>query len=281
MIDPYAIMLLVGTAWADDPEPAADTDPGEESAPATDPPPPPDDDAGWIDVGLDVDFGSAVETGLETQAAQETLPPELEGLFAAAGELAPSEDGRALREGRWGARPWLGWMGLSTESVSGGATVGGQLSHQWWTLVERPVRPAGETRVRAVGVVGGLAGWAVSVDATAGAWFGPVGLLAGPSLTADRLQGSGGAMGPAVGVGPTARLAARLGPLTPWVGLTPAWLIAGDRPGLTEEPWDELGRHAGIVWDRRPVGLRLTGGWRSVAAGDLYEATLGLHLRPF
>lgn len=274
MVDALSLVLLVGVSLADEaaPEPATPAEPVPQAA---------TDDDGWIDLGVRVDFGSAVESGMEAQAAEETLPPELEGLFASVAQLSEGEDRRAMRDGRWGFRPWLGWVGFSSKARSTGATLGGQLSHQWWTLVERPVRPAGETRLRAVGVLGDVGGWSVSLDATAGAWIGPVGLLAGPSLQADRVRADAGTLEPALGVGPTARLAARMGKLTPWVGLTPAWLIAGERPGIEAGPWDELGRHAGLVWDRRPIGIRVTGGWRTVSAGDLYEATVGLHLRPF
>lgn len=271
-------LILAAPAWAEEEPDGSDASDASDAPPDAPPEDPPPDD-GWLEVGVDVDFGSAVETGLEDEAAQQTLPPELAGMVAAA--VSEARSPQAAWSRRWGVRPWVGWAGLSSSALDSGATLGGLLTHQWWSLRERAVRPAGETRLHAVGAVGGLGGWSARLDATAGAWLGPIGLLGGGQVQADRLTGAAATLETGMAVGPTLRLAARLGPVTPWAGFSPGWLVAGPRAGRADLPWDEQAVQAGVVWDRRPIGLRLTGEWRRVAPGDLYGATLGLHLRPF
>lgn len=229
---------------------------------------------------MNVDFGSAVETGLESQAAEEELPPELAGMVAAAASLADPL-GQTIK-GRFGVRPWLGLAWRPDADSGAGVHLGGLVSHQWWGLAKRAIRPAGETRLRAVGTVGGLSGWAVGLDATAGAWLGPVGLLVGPAILSDRVSAADRVVIPtAVAVGPTGRLALRVGSVTPWFGVTPTWVVSGDRDGLSDAPWDELAMQGGVVWDRRPMGLRATFSWRELDSGPLAEAALGIHIRPF
>lgn len=235
----------------DEEAPRAEAPPAE-VAPQAEAPPEPE----WVDLSVPVDFGSAVPSP----------------------EVTPT--GATLR-GRFSFRPWLGFIGLPGDTGGWGGVAGGVIGHQWWTLRSTLVRPAGETRARLVAPFGDLRGWQAELDAAAGVWLGPVGLLAGPTLRAERMLWRGGAeLAPALTLGPQLRVAATAGPLTPWVALAPAWIVAGDRPGL-RGPWDEARVEAGLVIDVRPVAFRLSGAATWSAVGLVWTGALGLQLRLF
>ena len=44
----------------------------------------------------------------------------------------------------------------------------------WWTLPRKGLRPAGETRLQASGIFGGVQGYDLVLDTAAGSWWGPV-----------------------------------------------------------------------------------------------------------
>lgn len=252
---------VVGLALADVPDPApAGTSP-EGATPAEPPEAPPEPDAApvepeWVDLSVPADFGSAVPS------------------------VDPASAEPALR-GRFSFRPWLGFIGLPGDAGGWGGVAGGVIGHQWWSLRSAVVRPAGETRLRLVAPFGELRGWQTELDVAAGVWLGPVGLLAGPTLRADRMLWRGGAeLAPALTVGPQLRLAATAGPITPWVAVAPSWIVAGGRPGLSG-PWDEARVEAGLVIDVRPVAFRLSGAATWSAVGLVWTGTLGLQLRLF
>ncbi|NOY26265.1 MAG: hypothetical protein GXP62_10375 [Oligoflexia bacterium] len=215
------------------------------SARADDAPPPED---GWLSLDVPADFGSALDaTG--TIADNEADPDET--------GLHPSPH---LLRGRWGIRPVLAATSLAN---AWGMDIGGALTHQWWSLYspsghEFALRPAGQTELRASGLVGAERGWSLRLDSTHGLWLGPLGLLVGPSLQAERLRTDTVQAPAALSVGPMLRTAIRLGPITPWASLSPAWTVAGDRPALQKAPWDTALLGAGLVLDRRPLGLRLS-----------------------
>lgn len=245
------LLGVLVAAWAD----------GEASAPPAVPAPPAEPD--WVDLSVPVDFGSAV--------GSETTDPT---------DPATPQEGPSFR-GRWSLRPWLGFIGLPQPDGGWGGTAGGMVGHQWWSLRDQPVRPAGETRLRVVAPFGELKGWQAELDATAGVWLGPIGLFGGPALRAERLVWQDGAeLAPALTLGPQLRLAARAGPVTPWVAATPSWIVAGARDGL-EGPWDEARLDAGIVLDIRPVALRFSASSLWTTAGQTWEGALGLQLRLF
>lgn len=236
---------------------------------------------GWLDLSVPVDFGSALDSALET-----TLPATAEADLAEATLVTePPSDPPQLLRGRFGLRPYLGLTGL--DGTWGGAA-GLTVSHQWWPLRERVLRPAGQSELRGCLPFGPVSGWDLRLDSTHGAWLGPVGLLLGPSLRAGALRAEAASAPVALTLGPQARLAVRAGPLTPWAALTPAWLLAGERGDLLDAPWDELTTTAGLALDGKPLGLRLSGEWRRVSVthpadppglSTLWQANLGLHLR--
>lgn len=237
-----------------DGEPAPGTPPAPEGERVEEPAQP---EPEWVDLSVPVDFGSAV--------------PDVDPTATA---------GPALR-GRFSLRPWLGFIGLPGDEGGWGGIAGGVVGHQWWSLRPTLVRPAGETRARLVAPFGELRGWQAELDVAAGVWVGPIGLLAGPTLRAERMLWRGGAeLAPALTLGPQLRLAAAAGPLTPWVAVAPSWILAGQRTGL-RGPWDEARVEAGLVIDVRPVAFRLSGGatWSSV--GLVWSGALGLQLRLF
>lgn len=272
------------SATPDDSAPAApddsappDSAPPDSAAPA---PPPDDPDDGWLSIGLEADFGSAVETGLEADVSAGTLPPELQGLIATAATQAPEAPRRP--RGRFGVRPVLGVQGaLPLEGASTwGGSAGARLVHQWWTLRDTAVRPAGETRLTAAGLFGGVSGYDLRLDTAGGTWLGPVGLFAGGLARFDRQQSrSAELLAPALGVGPSARLALELGPVVPWAGVSPTWLVRGDRAGRAGTSSDELTIDGGVVLHGRLIELRVGGGTRLVHTGQLWSGTAGLHIR--
>lgn len=249
-------------AGAESPSPDDTTSPTQAPAPA--------DDEGWIPLDVPVDFGSAISGP----------PPEPDD--ASALGLPRVISGQTTRyRGRWSVRPWLGMVGLPGDAGGIGGTAGGLVSHQWGDLRALPIRLAGETRLRAIAPFGQVAGWQLELDSAVGGWLGPVGLFAGPALRADRAAWRGGATLPAaLLLGPQLRVAFDLGPVTPWIAATPAWILAGDRAS-TAAPWDEGRLEAGVVVDLRPVGFRLSGGAYHAAVGVGWDATLGLQLRLF
>src|SRR5688572_20618044 len=103
-----------------------------------------DDDPGWIDLETPVDFPSAID-------APKAADPEKKGLQLRA---------------RWGVRPYAGVTGV--ESGGWGGIAGAQVSHQWWSLRERAIKPVGETRLRLAAPFGGVLGWRATLDSTAG-----------------------------------------------------------------------------------------------------------------
>jgi hypothetical protein len=124
-----------------------------------------DEDGGWQTIDVPADFGSAVETGFEDLAAEGKLPDELKGLVA-----IPSADTDVAVStrpgGRFGVRPVLGVQGILPAGTAGawGGSAGGRFFHQWWTLADKTLRPAGETRLSASGLFGGV--WASSSPST-------------------------------------------------------------------------------------------------------------------
>lgn len=250
------------------PPPAAPTEP----APPADPPkpPPPADESGWIELSVPVDFASAVDQPKSISDASEGKI--LESM------LSLPTAGLQLR-GRWAIRPWLGVTGLGGQTGGYGGTLGAQFGHQWWSLREHTVRPAGETRIRGLLFYGGVSGAQLDVDSTAGVWFGPVGVMAGPALRLDRLHWHGDANLPtALSLGPEGRLAVQIGPVTPWAAVTPSWILVGSRSGVRDAPWSELTVEAGVAFDTHPVALRLSGARTSTIVGPTWEAALGFQL---
>lgn len=230
---------------------------------------------------MSVDFNSAVETSFSeqaTQGEQEALTPgQLQTLM---GDVDDAEASAAPRttivRDRFGVRPVLGVVGEASNGAVGG-NVGGMVTHQWWTLREAVVKPVGESRLWATAPFGGVRGWRVGVDATAGTWIGPVGVLAGPAFRADRLTVTGGPQlwGTTPWVGGSGRLAVKAGKVVPWVSAAPLW----DATAFDAGPALEL--QGGLVLQTSPLSLRLTGGTRTVGDLTVWDAILGLHLRPF
>jgi hypothetical protein len=280
-------LLLGAIAWAapltgqaqDDPPPAdtgsppAEADPDPSAEPEASPAP----EEPWLELGVVPDFSSAMETGLETDQETGTLSEMMGGLFAA----GPA-GGARRPAGRWGVRPWLGVQGAQPTDAPGhfGGGAGVRIAHQWWMLTEAPVRLAGETRLQAAGLFGGVSGFDAVLDTLGGAWLGPVGLFGGGMVRADRRSWSPTVSLPsAVGVGPAARVALQLGTLTSWAGVSPAWLVAGDRPGMDAAPWDELSVQGGLVRHKDWSETRLTSSMRYVDDALLWDLTVGFHLR--
>lgn len=270
----------------------ADDTPSDESAPGDDTPteepdPAPEEsetpanpdasDDDWIDIEVVPDFSSAVETGLEGDIEDDTVPPGLKALFS-------SEADRASRRPatRWGFRPVVGFQGASTadDVFARSGHAGIRIAHQWWSPTHAPIRPAGETRLQTSGLFGQVSGFDATLDSLGGSWLGPVGLFAGGQVRADRRKWSSTVdLPPAVGVGPSAQVALRVGNVTPWVGASPAWLVAGDRTGLADAPWDELTARGGFILNGNWAETRLSGTWRAVDGADLWDITVGFHFR--
>lgn len=220
---------------------------------AEEPPPEEEEDGGWIDLEAEADFGSA----LDAQPSEAT--------------------GRPLR-GRFAFRPVL-----AVQELSGtwGPSAGGSLSHQWWSLRPGRLAPVGETRLRATASFGAMRGHDLALESTHGAWVGDspaVALLVGPELRFDCLSSDSGELPTALTLGPQARLALRLGPLTPWTSVTPTWTLYGERLDL-DAPWHGLTMAAGLAWDARPLSLRLSGSQHDSGEATARTLTLGLHLR--
>ncbi len=268
------LLLALGLARAEE---GAGEEPVEDASEASEEAGDDEEGGGWIELSAPVDFGSAID---DLEPLDQPDAPDLRALAVAYGdELGDDErEGPRLRA-RWALRPYLGATGLAVQDGGWGGRAGLVVGHQWWSLTTGKVRPAGHTELQATLPFGALRGWEVGLDATAGAWLGPVGLLAGPSMLADRQTWRDGAqVQPALDLGPQARLAVRLGPLVPWAAATPSWLLVGDRPGL-DAPWDQLRVTAGLAIDSRPLAWRLSGSWRDLAAGPAWEAALGVHLK--
>lgn len=176
--------------------------------------------------------------------------------------------------GRWFARPRVAFVALEPSwGISAGLVAG----HQWWSLRESTLRPVGETQLTVGFPIGALSGHDLSLVSTAGAWLGPVGLLAGPMIRHDRLQTGSSGLSSAFSAGPSLRMAARVGSMTPYLSATPTWILEG-REGL-DAPWDELELGAGLELGGKPISWRLGSSWRDTSAGDRWEAVVGLHWR--
>jgi hypothetical protein len=211
------------------------------------------DDAGWVDLSSSEALPSAL---VDDPASPEPPTPRA----------------------RWGVRPSIGVIGLPGPAGGWGASVGGQLTHQWWMLTKAWVRPVGETQLRVAGLAGSVGGWRVDVDTAAGVWLGPVGVLGGAMVRVDRYVWTGGAALPAAVLGGAeGRLAVKAGPVTPWVAASPGWLIVGDRPQL-RAPWSEFRTQGGASVDLGNLELRLAVAHTATAVGGVWDAALGFHL---
>ncbi|MBO86046.1 MAG: hypothetical protein CL927_11870 [Deltaproteobacteria bacterium] len=237
----------------------------------------PASESDWIDLETVPDFSSAVETGLETAAQEDDSTLGLRSLFSPG--AAPSSKRPA---GRFGVRPVVGFQGVlpaNGKSVFG-FHAGGRVVHQWWSPTNAPIRPAGETRLQVSGIFRGVSGFDATFDSLGGSWLGPVGLFAGGLARADRRKWSPSVdLPPAIGIGPAAQVAVRLGTVMPWAGASPAWLVAGDRQGLESTPWHELTARGGILWSQPFMETRVSGSWRQVHEAVLWDVTLGFHIR--
>lgn len=276
------LLLLLATAYAQQ-SAADDSDadaPVEEAAtapadaPADDVPEPE-----WQSLDVPGDFSSALDTVATDADTIAEDPTRVEDLVPGA-LLLPTP--RARLRSRFTARPWLGaavLQGVDHGTGGWGPAAGLSLGHQWWSLREARLRPVGQTRLVGALPFAGAHGWMTSLDATAGAWAGPVGLLGGGAIRAESLSvPEGAALDPALAVGPRLHLAAEAGPLTPWVAVSPLWMVAGGRTTL-DAPWDELELSAGLAVERRPFALRLSGSRLDTAQGVAWGASLGLALR--
>lgn len=295
------VALVMGVAFADD---AAPEEPPLEEPPLEEPPPeatpaeaeapppgeesaaPADDDAGWVDLSPPAgDLGSALAP-LETREPEQLdLPPELaeamaeaEGALAAAQDRIPGMRPKARTRGRFGGRPRLAATGIAEDSW--GMLLGVSATHQWWRLSDRPVRPAGETRLDLGGRVGAARGGDVRLTSIHGVWFGPVGVLGGAARRWDRLAGASATLDGGLTVGPQARVALRLPGFLPWAAGTRSWVVAGPRAEtadgsvVIEDTLDfgvDLGE-SGAIW-------RFSGALRDTRVGTVWEAGLGLHLQ--
>ena len=250
------------------PEPPSDKD---EKVPAPEAP-----ESDWIDLSVTPDFTSAVESKVNVDGEDGDLIDELQLLFAEEGS-----PGSRRPTARWGVRPLLGLQGAvpaQGEQATGGSA-GLRVVHQWWAPTTAAVRPAGETRLQAAGLFGGVSGFDVTLDAVGGSWLGPVGVFGGGMARADRRSWTSTvSLPPAVGVGPAAQVAVRLGGLVPWAGASPAWLVAGERPGMSSTAWDELTLRGGVAAQRGLLQVRLGGSYREVHEAALWDLSVGLHL---
>jgi hypothetical protein len=224
------------------------------------------------------DFGSALAPLDEALRVPPAAPPaEASASITTAPSATLPEPERALARGRFGLRPRLAAAGF--QDGPWGVALGGTVSHQWWMLSDRPVRPAGETHLDAVGRLGAVGGPDLRLTTSHGVWLGPVGLLAGGSLRYDRLSADDGSAPPleaGLTLGPQPRVALRLGPLRPWASWTPAWVLAGPRTdlvGLDEQTWE-----GGLDVPLRAIDLRLSGELRDTPDTELWGLALGLRL---
>jgi hypothetical protein len=261
-------------AWAEEAE-------GEEK---------PAPDAGWEPIpGETEQFSSAltpllpapagpIPAGASGPAAPTPVTDPDGGALRAAGEpVASSEHSpKPLLRGRFGARPRMGMVAVAAGAT--GFVLGGSVFHQWWQLSERTVRPAGEARLDLSGRMGDLQGGDFRLHTAHGIWLGPWGLFGGGAVRWDGLHTPAGEMvlAPGLTVGPQLKSGLTLGPLRPWVGYTPSFVVAGPRDRGMEATWD-----AGLALQLGALQLRSVGDLRRVGAQEehtVWQLTFGLGL---
>ncbi len=270
-------MVGSGPAWAE----------GAEGQEGEDEPAP---DTGWEPIpGEEEQFSSALTpllpapAGPTPEGASGPTGPDPAvgadgGAGRAVGETGASSEVslRPLLRGRFGVRPRMGMVAVAAGPM--GFVLGGSVFHQWWQLSERTVRPAGEARLDLSGRMGDLQGGDFRLHTAHGVWLGPWGIFGGGALRWDGLHtpADGMVLAPGLTVGPQVRTGLTLGPLRPWVGFTPAFIVAGPRERGIEATYD-----AGLALQLGALQLRSVGDLRRLGAeeeGTVWQLTFGLGL---
>ena len=221
---------------------------------------PPREETPWIELEPGPELPSAIDAIVEPEIVEP--------------DAVVDEPAAASFRTRWYVRPRLAVTVLDDAwHPDLGITAG----HQWWKFTDAAIAPTGATQVIATLPLG-EPGYDVSVDAVAGVWvYDRVGVLVGPALEADRVRWSETVTDRAVGLGPVARLAVQMGPVTPWSDISPQWTVGGNRPPLAEAPWDSFRTRVGMILGRR-FQLRLDGSHTASGSGEVWEASAGVHL---
>jgi hypothetical protein len=251
----------------------------------------------WFTVASAADDGPAPAPDpapIELAPAEEELPSALDGLDQAHTETptgidledvlpdwAPDTSKQRLR-GQLFARPVLGGVVLPEDGW--GLRVGGALGHRMWTMKPGAVSFGTEERVSLTAPIGGAKGYAADASILVGPWLGPVGLRVGPVARLDRWNwGDGVVLDDALGVGVLGDVSVVLGKAVVTAGVSPTWLLTGDR-GPASDVFllglgDETSWRGGVGWIGRPLQWSLDLEARDTAVGTLWSGGLALQLR--
>jgi hypothetical protein len=195
------------------------------------------------------------------------------------------EDTEQILRGRFGFRPEASVIWRVPPQGAAGARLGGTFMHRWWTVPPTGrVRWSGETSVSGAGVVGGVRGWEVSLDTSAGPWLGPLRIGLGPSLRSDRthVPQTGELLAAALLVGGRLSMQVDAGVVLAWIQTAPVWAVAGARddwrPGMTELEIGGglVGRATVARFIKLQIGVRAR--VRLTAIGEIVELGPTLHL---
>lgn len=219
------------------------------------------------DSALDSFEQSVADTPEMTAAERAALPP---GLRLVAGRS------RVLMRGRLSARPLLLVVGAQGEDGGqAGVGLGGALLHRWWPLGDDERTIGGETRLEAVYNLGAPEGYQLALSSLVGAWRGPLGVHAGPSLRYDAAVWEEAGVTQQAGLLAGGRLltSIALGPVNLYAGADLAGGLTADR----QLEWMPLG---GVMLQRGWIQLLSRASWRVTPDGALWTAGLGVHIQP-
>jgi hypothetical protein len=265
------VHLFVAVALADEPPPPPPPPPTEAEEPA---------EGEVIRIQVTDDLGSALDDFADKSAVYRLEDPERIEDFAGE-DLLP----KPFRiRGRFYGKPLLAVTGLGGRAAM---RIGAAAGHRWWQLGDSFVVVGGETRLEASAPVGGARGYTFALGHFAGPWVGPVGVRIGPDLRADRAVWGDETLPATLALGPQLTLSLDAKVAQAFVGVEPAWYLAGERAPVdwSASPLPGVGDDttwmAGVAV---PVGIfhwMAQGSAQATPLGSVWEAGLGVHFQPF
>ncbi|MEZ4322051.1 MAG: hypothetical protein R3F61_31555 [Myxococcota bacterium] len=216
-------------------------------------------------------------------------PAELDALLEAAGFEGDDFGFGSLVRGAWYVRPRFAVASLFRPDEGGSAVrLGFSAGRRFWTLEALPVQLAADIGLRGTAPIGAANGRRLEAQGAIGPWLGParIQLSAGAKWERERWIQKAYELDDAWFLTLGGAVAFDFERVAVNVGVTPAFLLSGDRPRATagdpalpvigtETEWS-----AGIAIPLNPIGIALDASWRDTAIGGLLEVGVAFQFTP-